>query len=75
MDRIKTHSKLYSHYLVCEGEGKMGKFIGYTIFIITIVFVLEWFQIVDVPYLEIPDYTSGKKAMVESRNDALGQAK
>ena len=52
---------------------KMGKFIGYTLLVVTIVLVLEWFHVVDVPYLEIPDYTSGKNSMIESKRNALGQ--
>jgi hypothetical protein len=51
----------------------MGKIIGYTFFIIACLLALEWFQIIDVPYLEIPDYTSGKKAIVESTEDTLSQ--
>jgi len=51
----------------------MGKYIGYTVLIIAILFALEWFQIVDVPYLEIPDYTSGKTAIVHSTEDSLDQ--
>ena len=58
-----------------KGKVKMGKFIGYTFLIITILLALEWFQIVDVPYLEIPDYTSGKKAIIESSEDTLDQTK
>lgn len=51
----------------------MAKSIGYTFLIVTILLALEWFQIIDVPYLEIPDYTSGKKAIVESTEDTLSQ--
>jgi hypothetical protein len=51
----------------------MGKFIGYTFLVLAILFTLEWFQIVDIPYFEIPDYTSGKKVMVDSTKDAMDQ--
>lgn len=52
----------------------MGKYVGYTILVIATLFVLEFFQIVDVPFLEIPDYLSGKKGMVESTEGGLRQA-
>jgi hypothetical protein len=39
---------------------QIGKYIGYAILIIVVIFVLEWFQIVDVPFFEIPDFLSGK---------------
>lgn len=49
----------------------MGKYIGYTLLIIVVVIALEWFQIVDVPFFDIPDYTSGKKDMIHSTEDVL----
>ena len=53
----------------------MGKFIGYTLLIVVIVLALEWFKIVDIPYLEIPDYTSGKTQGLDSTQKALDQMK
>jgi len=53
----------------------MGKYIGYLLLIIIILFALEWFQIVDIPYFEIPDYMAGKKVMVNSTEKALDQVK
>jgi hypothetical protein len=53
----------------------MGKYLGYAILIIGVIFVLEWFQIVDVPFLEIPDFLSGKKDMIHSTEDVLEQMK
>jgi hypothetical protein len=53
--------------------GEMGKYIGYVILIIVVIFLLEWFQIVDVPFLEIPDSISRKKEMVDSSKDVLEQ--
>ena len=52
---------------------QIGKYIGYAILIIVVIFVLEWFQIVDVPFFEIPDFLSGKKDMVHSTEDVLEQ--
>lgn len=49
----------------------MGKYIGYTLLIILVVFALEWFQIVDVPFFDIPDFTSEKKGMIHSTEDIL----
>ncbi|MDJ0781726.1 MAG: hypothetical protein QNJ22_07120 [Desulfosarcinaceae bacterium] len=51
----------------------MGKYLGYVILILTLLFALEWFQVVDVPVLEIPDYLSGKRDMVESTEAVLDQ--
>ena len=54
---------------------QIGKYIGYAILIIVVIFVLEWFQIVDVPFLEIPNFLSGKKDMIHSTEDVLEQMK
>jgi hypothetical protein len=51
----------------------MEKYLGYAILIIGVIVVLEWFQIVDVPFLEIPDFLSGKKGMIHSTEDVLEQ--
>jgi hypothetical protein len=45
------------------------------ILIIGVIFVLEWFQIVDVPFFGISDFMSGKKDMIHSTEDALEQLK
>jgi hypothetical protein len=49
----------------------MGKYIGYVLLIIVVVFLLEWFEVVDVPFFEIPDFFSGKKDVVDSTKDVL----
>ena len=54
---------------------QIGKYLGYAILIIGVIFVLEWFQIVDVPFFEIPDYMPDKKDMINSTEDALEQIK
>lgn len=51
----------------------MGKYVAYAILIIAIIFFLEWFQIVDFPFFEIPNFISGKKDMIESTGDVLKQ--
>ena len=42
-------------------EVNMGKYIGYILCILVILFAIEYFQIVDIPYFDIPDIqTTGK---------------
>jgi len=53
----------------------MGKYLGYAIIFIVVIFVLEWFQIVDVPFFKIPDLLSEKKDMIHSTGDVLEQMK
>jgi hypothetical protein len=54
---------------------QIGKYIGFVILIIVVIVVLEWFEIVDVPFFEIPDFMSGKKDMVDSTKDVLEEMK
>ncbi|MCB2145132.1 MAG: hypothetical protein KQI81_01570 [Deltaproteobacteria bacterium] len=53
----------------------MGKFIIYALVIIIAALILEFFQIVDIPFLEIPDYLSGKTEMLQKTNDMMEQTK
>ena len=49
----------------------MGKYIGYALIVMTALFVLEWFQIVDIPYFDIPDFTGAKKELIEKSKDNM----
>ena len=51
----------------------MGKYLGYLILLLLVLFALEWFRVVDLPLLEIPDYMTGKREMVESTERTLDQ--
>jgi hypothetical protein len=53
----------------------MGKYIGYILLILAVLFALEWFEIFDVPFLEIPDFTSSKKDMIDSTKDVVEKMK
>jgi hypothetical protein len=49
----------------------MGKYIGYAIIIFVMLIILEWFKIVNIPFLEIPDFTAGKKKMSYKTKEVL----
>jgi hypothetical protein len=53
----------------------MGKLVIYALIIVIAAFVLEFFRIVDIPFLEIPDYLSGKAGMVHKTEDIMDQVK
>jgi hypothetical protein len=54
-----------------RGEGLMGKYIFYALAVLVILFALEWFEIVDVPFLEIPNITGQKKEILDRSKDAM----
>ena len=47
-----------------EGFLRMGKYIGCAIMLLLILVILECFKIVDIPFLELSDFTAGKKEMI-----------
>ena len=49
----------------------MGKFIVYALCIVAVLFFLEWFRIVDIPYFDIPDFTGSKKSLIEKSPESL----
>jgi hypothetical protein len=53
----------------------MGKYIGYVIMVLVVLFAVEFFGIIDIPYFDIPDYFSGKANMVDKTEGALEQLK
>jgi hypothetical protein len=52
---------------------KMAKYFGYAVCILVALFFLEWFQIIDIPFVDIPDFTSGKKVLIEKSEGSLSQ--
>ena len=52
------------------GEDNMGKYIAYIICIIGILVALEFFKVVDVPYLDLPDLqTKGEQIKEKSEGN------
>jgi hypothetical protein len=52
-------------------EVNMGKYIGYILCILVIFFALEFFQIVDIPYFDIPDIQNIGKEYKEKSEDNM----
>ena len=49
----------------------MGKYIAYTLVVLVILFFLEWFQIVDIPYVDLPNLTKQQKEVIEKSEDNM----
>ena len=48
----------------------MGKYIAYVLCVLGILFALEYFQIVDIPYLDFPDIqTTGEEYKEKSEDN------
>jgi hypothetical protein len=46
----------------------MGKYVGYFLIIVLIIFALEYFEIVDVPGFDLPDLTT-KGEMIHDKSE------
>ena len=53
----------------------MGKYVAYFILIMVALFLLEWFEIVDIPLIDISGYLSGKEEAIDKTETALEQLK
>ena len=49
----------------------MGKYIAYIISIVVVLLALEYFQIVDIPYLDLPDVQAEGEAYREKSEDNM----
>lgn len=47
------------------------KYIGLAFMIFIALYFLEWFGVIDVPFLKIGDFTAGKRAMMEKTIEAI----
>ena len=51
-------------------EAAMGKYIGYFLLVMIIIFALEFFHIVDIPYFDLPDLqTKGEQIKAKSEDN------
>jgi hypothetical protein len=51
----------------------MGKYIAYLMCVIVILFALEFFQIVDIPYLDLPGMQSTSEDYKEQSEERMRQ--
>ena len=49
----------------------MGKYIAYLLVIGVAIFILEWFQIVDIPYLDLPNLSKQQEKVIEKSKDNM----
>jgi hypothetical protein len=51
----------------------MGKYIIYAVMIFIVLFALNFFKIIDIPFLDVPDITDDKQESITRSQDALKQ--
>lgn len=49
----------------------MGKYIIWLVIIVIVLLALEWFGVIDIPYIDLPDFTAGRKDMVHQTQEVI----
>ena len=49
----------------------MGKYIAFAVIILVIMFFLEFLEIVDIPYFEVPDFLSSRDALIDASEERM----
>jgi len=49
----------------------MGRYIIYILVIFIALFILNWFKVVDIPFLDPPDFTGDKQESIHKTEDTL----
>ena len=52
-----------------------GKLFVYALIFVMLAFFLEYFEIVDIPYFELPDFIAVKKTLIQKSAAGLGGIK
>lgn len=51
----------------------MGKYVIYSVVILLALFILNWFKIINIPLLDIPDFAKSKQEMISNSQDSVKQ--
>ena len=49
----------------------MGRYIVYVLIVFIALFVLNWFKIINIPFLDVPDFTQDKQESIHRTGDTL----
>jgi hypothetical protein len=84
---IMTSRFKAKHYIecpFCSGvlEPKIGKMkipechdnFKYILIILLTLFALEWFGVIDIPYIDLPDFTGSRQDMIYKTEEVLDQS-
>lgn len=60
-------------HIVPKRVNSMGKYVGYVILVLVVLFAVEFFGIIDIPYFDIPNYFSDKEDMIDKTENVMKQ--
>ncbi|UCG07640.1 MAG: hypothetical protein JSV83_03030 [Desulfobacterales bacterium] len=53
----------------------MGKYILYAVIIFIALFILNWFKIINIPFLDMPDFTGAKEESFHKSQEKVKELK
>ena len=51
----------------------MGKTFAYIVLIVAALFVLEWLGVIDIPYVDLPNFNSSEQNMIHKTEEVVNQ--
>ena len=49
----------------------MGKYVIYAVIFFIALFILNWFKIINIPFLDLPDFTATKQESILKSQDSV----
>ena len=49
----------------------MGKYVVWFIIIVIALLAVEWFGFIDIPYVDLPDFTASKEDLIQKTTEAV----
>jgi len=49
----------------------MGKYVIYAVLIFIALFIMNWFKIINIPFLDIPDFTATKQESISNSQNSV----
>ena len=49
----------------------MGKYIIWLIIVVIALLALEWFGVIDIPNVDLPDFTAGKQDLIHKTTETV----
>ena len=53
----------------------MGKYIIYAVIIFIVLFILNWFKVINIPLLDMPNFTGAKQESIHKSQDIVKDLK
>ena len=49
----------------------VGKYVAYALVVLLVLFALNWFDIVHIPFMNVPDFTAAKQDLMNQSGEVV----